>query len=83
MKLAKVIFTGILIWAASLIWPQVNQWLTDTTLLWGVIGLSGLMAGYLMIHLHRHPNNGANISPSQQLQRDLTETKPFHPISIG
>lgn len=83
MKLAKVIITGMLIWAASLIWPQVNQWLPYNTMLWGVIGLSGLMAGYLLIHLHRQPDNGPTLSPPPNLQRDLTDTRPFKPIHIG
>lgn len=83
MKLAKVMITGILIWAMSLIWPQVNQWLGYSTMLWGVIGLGGLTVGYLFAYWHRAPKNGSNFSPPRNLRHDLSETGPFKPIGIG
>ncbi|GAB4439133.1 MAG: hypothetical protein Kow0031_21010 [Anaerolineae bacterium] len=83
MKLAKVILTGLLIWGASLIWPQVNQWLTHGAMLWGVIGLGSLTAGYMLMHLRRHPQNGANISPPSILPPNRVDTGPFKPVGIA
>ncbi len=83
MKLMRIIAAGILIWALGLIWPQINQWLTDSAMLWGVICLGSVTAGYLLIHLHRHPDNGANQSPPSRLSPNRVDTGPFKPIGIA
>lgn len=78
MKLVKVIFAGVAIWAVSLIWPQVNQWLSYNTMLWGMIGLSSFLLGYtLRHHLRRH-----KVAENLHHPPQFTDTRPFHPLGM-
>ena len=82
MKLVKIIFAGTLVWTVSLIWPNINQWLTQGAMLLGVAGLGSLIAGYVLVRVHRQPNDAPQFKP-HPVRRDLAETRPFTPIGMA
>jgi len=54
MKTLKTIGLGIALWGFTLLWPELNQWLTAPLLRRSIIGLSGLLLlDFVVQHLAR------------------------------
>lgn len=47
MRPMKITFVGLMIWLLTLIWPEVNLWLSPVVMLGAIIGLTSLVIGYL------------------------------------
>lgn len=62
MKVLRAIFLGIAIWSLSLIWPEINQGLTDEIMTRLVLVLATIASIYVLIqHLdwfHHHHGSG-------------------------
>ncbi|MCB0154038.1 MAG: hypothetical protein KDF65_04510 [Anaerolineae bacterium] len=78
MKVLKIISLGLALWGMTLIWPEVNQHLTEPVTLKLIGGLSLVMLAYIIAqhldwgHHHHHPrpsnsshaSNKANHKPN-------------------
>jgi hypothetical protein len=60
MKTVKIIGLGIGIWSISLLWPQVNEWLTVKTQAGLALGLSSLILLYEIVKIYRKTHSGRN-----------------------
>ena len=60
MKTVKIIGLGIGIWSVSLLWPQVNEWLTLNMQAGLVLGLSSLILLYEIVKIYRKTHSGRN-----------------------
>lgn len=60
MKTIKIIGLGIGIWSISLLWPQINEWLTLKMQAGLVLGLSSLVLLYEIVKIYRKTHSGRN-----------------------
>lgn len=84
MKLLKITLLGAIIWAVSLFWPQVNQWLSANIMLTGVIGSAGLIFGYILSGYFQR-DAPLTVRPYQPIHRarDITDTHPMKPLGMA
>jgi hypothetical protein len=60
MKTVKIIAIGLGIWSISLLWPQVNEWLTLEIQLGLALGLSSILLLYEIWKKHHRAHSGRN-----------------------
>ena len=53
MKLMKTTFVGLMIWLLTLVWPEVNLWLSPLATLGAIIGLGSGAIGFLVYQQRR------------------------------
>ena len=79
MKLMKITLLGLFIWLLTLLWPEVNLWLSPAVVLGTVIGLGSLMIGYLA---YQQRQQGA-LAPEQALTAVRpADTHPLKPVRM-
>jgi hypothetical protein len=54
MKVLKLAGLGIVIWGLSLIWPEVNQFLTAPVMIGMLFGLGGVTVAYVLVRRFNH-----------------------------
>lgn len=81
MKALKILIAGALLWALSLVWPDVNRWLTLQTMLVAVAGLGTVTAGYYWL-VHRREMTTVEKQPFRTNYRppDVADTRPLKPL---
>jgi hypothetical protein len=60
MKTVKIIAIGLGIWSVSLLWPQVNEWLTPESQLGLALGLGSIVLLYAIWKKHHKARSGQN-----------------------
>ena len=80
MKLMKMTFVGLMIWLLTLVWPEVNLWLSPLATLGAIIGLSSLVIGYL---LYQQRRRGLLVQKQALVPVRTTDTHPLTPISMA
>ena len=73
MKALKIISLGLALWGVTLIWPEINQHLTEPVTLNLISGLSLVMLAYIIAqhldwghdhHQHPAPKSSGNSKPN-------------------
>lgn len=61
MKVGRIIGLGLVIWTLSLIWPELNDWLTQALILKLIVGLgTGLLVFDLLEYFGQpHDHHGS------------------------
>lgn len=84
MKTVKIIGLGISIWLLSLLWPQVNQWLSTPVMLALLAGLGSGTLGYIWFFRRRAMGvDGPAACPRDCRPRDLTDSRPLKPVGMA
>jgi hypothetical protein len=64
MKLMKLLGLGLLIWGLTLLWPEVNQFLSAWLVTGMTLGLGAVLLTYLLVqrveHHHHNDDTGQN-----------------------
>ena len=78
MKALKIISLGLALWGLSLIWPEINQHLTEPVTLKLIGGLGLVMLAYIIAqhldwyHDHQqHPSNQTRSSKPNHVSRPV------------
>jgi hypothetical protein len=79
MRLVKITFLGLLVWLLSLIWPEVNLWLSPAAVLGAIIGLGSVMIGYLGYQLRQQD---ALVPKEVPAPVGTADTHPLKPVRI-
>ena len=61
MRILKIMGGGAVLWGATLIWPEFNHWLTEVSIIKGLLGLSLVALLDLIIQYfdgYHHHHNG-------------------------
>ena len=60
MKSLKILSVGIVVWGLTLLWPEVNLWLTPPVMVTLAIGLSAVSFAYFLGLRFGQPNGNGN-----------------------
>jgi len=78
MKALKIISLGLALWGVTLIWPEINQHLTEPVTLKLIGGLGLVMLAYIIAqhldwgHDHQqHPSNQTRSSKPNHISRPV------------
>ncbi|MCG3208214.1 MAG: hypothetical protein FOGNACKC_01816 [Anaerolineae bacterium] len=84
MKTVKIIGLGVSIWLLSLLWPQVNQWLSTPVMLALLAGLGSGTLSYIWFFRRRATAVADSTTcPRDCRPRDLTDTRPLKPVGMA
>jgi hypothetical protein len=65
MKLLKILSVGLVLWGLTLLWPEINFWLTPPMMVALVIGLSAVSFAYFLGFRFGQPNGNGNTGQHQ------------------
>jgi uncharacterized protein (DUF2062 family) len=54
MRVLRFVGLGFIIWELSLLWPQVNQFLTSSVMIGLVFGLGAVTLAYVLVRRFNH-----------------------------
>ncbi len=70
MRLIRLLGLGLLIWALSLLWPEVNHILSSWVVTGMTLGLGAVLLTYLLVQRLEHRHH----------QDDTGQNQPTHPM---
>ncbi|MFN8456100.1 MAG: hypothetical protein U0401_15770 [Anaerolineae bacterium] len=80
-KILRLAVLGILIWGLSLIWPEVNEWLTPKVADAVVVGLMVAIGAYILGHQFRtQPRRVAEVKDQPASSPRPHATRPTTPV---
>lgn len=84
MKGLKILSLGIVIWAVTWIWPEINELLSLQVMLTGIIGLGAVVLGRLFIQHQWYSVLVEEAAPrSKQSARPPHDSRPIKPIGLA
>jgi hypothetical protein len=83
MKGLKVLTLGVIIWALTLVWPEINEILGLQMMLTAVIGLGLILVGRLVINHFQVVAVEERAGKSDRSFRPPHDSHPIKPIGLA
>ena len=83
MKGLKILTVGVIIWALTLVWPDINEMLGLQMMLTGVIRLGLILVGRLIVNHFQTVTVEERAGRSDRSFRPPHDSHPIKPIGLA
>ena len=83
MKGLKILTFGVVIWAITLVWPEINEMLGLQMMLMGAAGLGLILVGRLVLNHFQTVSIEERAGSSDRSFRPPHDSHPIKPIGLA